>query len=371
MSILRTNNYLGQSHQTFSHARPQKIGVLLTNLGTPDKPTYSALRRYLREFLSDPRVIEYNKAVWWFILNLIILSFRPFRSAANYRSIWTKDGSPLLLITRAQQQKLAAYLESRFPGQFEVAIGMRYGNPSIRSGVAELLAKNVDRLLVIPLYPQYAAATTGSTFDALGDALKEVRSVPEVHFLTRYHDEPMFIKALAGSIRRLWDKEGKPDKLILSYHGIPKRYFLNGDPYHCHCHKTSRLIAEELGLQPDEYLTCFQSLFGKEEWLKPYTIDTVEELAKSGLKKLDVICPGFSADCLETIEEIDGENRHAFLENGGEQFRYIPALNAEDEFISFLGEFTERHCINWVNSRRESSAAIETRARLAAALGSQ
>lgn len=365
MSFLKTNNYLGQSHTQFSHARPQKIGVLITNLGTPDEPTYFALRRYLREFLSDPRVIEYNKAVWWVILNFIILTFRPFRSAANYRTVWTKEGSPLLLITKDQQKKLGEYLAERFPGQFEVALGMRYGNPSIKSGVEELLRKNVDRLLVIPLYPQYAAATTGSTFDAVADVLKTVRSVPEFQFLTRYHDEPAFIEALTDSIKKVWDRNGRPDKLIFSYHGIPKRYFLNGDPYHCHCRKTSRLVAEKLGLKSEEYLTCFQSLFGKEEWLKPYTINTVEELAKEGLKKLDVICPGFSADCLETIEEIDGENRHAFLENGGEQFRYIPALNAEDGFISFLGEFTERHCRNWINSSRETKEAIALRERLA------
>jgi len=367
---LKVNNYVGRESGSYSHARKQKIGVLITNLGTPDAPTYLGLRRYLKEFLSDPRVIEINKVAWWFILNLIILSFRPRKSAANYRLVWTEEGSPLLTYTKEQMRGLQARLEKSFPNEFEVEIGMRYGNPSIELGINNLLAKNIDRLIVVPLYPQYAAATTGSTFDAVGDALKKVRAVPELFFATRYHDEAGYIDALAHSIKELWDKEGKPEKLMFSYHGIPKRYFLAGDPYHCHCQKTSRLVAEKLGLKKDEYLVCFQSLFGKEEWLRPYTIDTVEELAKAGLKKLDVVCPGFSADCLETIEEIDGENRHAFLDNGGEKFRYIPALNARADFLDFLEEFVVKNTRVWIGSERETEEALRRRAQLAAQLAS-
>jgi protoporphyrin/coproporphyrin ferrochelatase len=371
---LRTDNYIGlnalsNGTKTFSHSSPQKIGVLITNLGTPDAPTSGALRRYLREFLADPRVIEYNRIVWWFILHFIILPFRPRRSAANYRQIWTPEGSPLLLISLEQKAKLRESLERKFPGKFEVALGMRYGAPSTEVGLCELLKKNVDRLVVIPLYPQYAAVTTGTTFDAVADCLKKVRSVPELYFANRYHDEPGYIDSLVNSVREVWDKNGRPEKLLFSYHGMPKRYILSGDPYFCHCHKTSRLVAEKLGLKKEEYLVCFQSLFGREEWLTPYTINTIGKIAREGVRKLDVICPGFSADCLETIEEIDVENRNAFLSAGGEQFRYIPALNAREDFISFLTSFVISHSERWLQSARESDSSVELRGKLAAEIG--
>lgn len=337
--------------------------MLLTNLGTPDAPTASALRRYLREFLPDPRVIEFNKFLWWLILKLFILPFRPRISAAKYKRIWTKEGSPLLIITKDQADGLREYLEQELPGQCEVEIGMRYGNPSVESGIRNLLKKDVDRLLVVPLYPQYAAATTGSTFDAVADAMKKVRAVPDIRFTAKYHDEDGYIDSLVQSIREVWSKGGQPEKLIFSYHGIPERYFLNGDPYFCHCHKTSRLVAERLGITNDEYIVCFQSTFGREEWLKPGTIQTVEELARHGVKKLDVICPGFSADCLETIDEIDRENREEFMKYGGKEFRYIPCLNARPDFIEFLGDFVLKNISSWANSPRETAGDLSPQSR--------
>ena len=362
---MQTNNYLGLKSKNFHHATPLRIGVLLTNVGSPDAPTKKALRSYLKEFLSDPRVIELNPLVWSALLNLIILNTRPKESAKKYKEIWTDEGSPLIVITEQQRAKLAKILRERLGDQVIVEMGMGYGNPSIGSAVKKLVEQNVDRLLVLPMFPQYASATTGSTFDGLSKALTKIRRVPELRFLTQYHDEPGYINALANSIRELWEKEGEPDKLLFSFHGIPKRYFLNGDPYHCHCQKTARLVAEELRLSKERYLVAFQSLFGKEEWIKPYTINTLEELAEKGVKKVDVICPGFSADCLETIEEINGENREAFLHKGGEQFRYIPALNAREDFISFLAEFVESNLQGWLRQPRNSPEALKAREMLA------
>jgi ferrochelatase len=362
---LETNEYFGIAHDRYSHAAPQKIGVLLTNVGTPDAPTYRALKKYLKQFLKDPRVIELNKFFWGLILNLIVLPFRSGNSAKKYASVWTKDGSPLLTISKEQKAKLEKILEERYPNQIEVELGMGYGNPSIDSAIKSLISKNVDRLLVLPMFPQYASATTGSTFDGISNTLTKVRAVPELRFLTRYHDEPGYINALVESIKRVWDKDGEPDKLVISFHGIPKRYFYNGDPYHCYCRKTARLIVEQMGLSKDKYVVTFQSLFGKEEWLKPYTVEVMEQLAKEGVKKLDVICPGFSADCLETIEEIEVENKEAFIHHGGEQFRYIPALNADPLFIEFLANFVERNLFSWVNHPRESTESVAMRAKLA------
>ncbi len=355
---MKTNNYYGLDEARFSHEQRPKIGILISNLGTPDAPTPGAVRRYLREFLSDPRVIELNRVLWWLILNLLILPFRPKKSAANYQKVWTAEGSPLLVNTEKQRKALQARLNEQFGELIEIEIGMRYGNPSIPSAIKKLIDKNVDRLLILPMYPQYASVTIGTTFDAAAKALSKIRSVPETRFVARYHDEPAYIAALARSVEKLWAKEGRPEKLIFSFHGIPQRTFLYGDPYYCHCHKTARLVAEKLNLGKEEYLLCFQSLFGKEEWLRPYTIQTIAELAKSGTKKLDIICPGFTADCLETIEEIDGENREVFLHNGGEQFRYIPALNADPDFIEFLAFLALRHMGGWL---REDAVTHGTR----------
>ncbi len=309
-----------------------KTGVLLINLGTPDEPTTGALRRYLGEFLSDPRVIEVPKLIWWFILHGIILRVRPRKSAKLYSSVWTSEGSPLLSISRAQQTAIQAQL-----GQdYSVKLGMRYGNPSIASALRELQAEGVHKIKVLPLYPQYAAPTTGSSFDALADELKTWRWVPELHFLNNYCDHPLYIQALANSIREHMDNNGVPEKIVFSYHGMPKRYLLAGDPYYCFCLKTTRLIQEQLGLDKSDCISSFQSRFGKEEWLKPYTDETLQNLPKEGIKKIAIVSPAFSADCLETLEELAVENRKLFLEAGGQSYHYIAALNDRPDHIGAL-----------------------------------
>lgn len=363
---------------SFSHGEVPKVGILLTNLGTPDAPTPAALKRYLGEFLWDPRVIELPRWKWWLILNLFVLTTRPKKSAKLYETVWTEEGSPLLVITRQQAAGVEAELEERLGSPFAVAIGMRYGNPSVRSGLEELRAQGCRRILVLPLYPQYSASTTGSTFDALAEELTTWRWVPELRTIHKYHDDPGYVGALAASIREVWeapDGGGEPEKLLFSFHGIPQRYFDGGDPYHCECHKTARLVAEELGLPRERYVVAFQSLFGKEEWIKPYTASTVEAMAKAGVKSLDIVCPGFSADCLETLEEIDGENREIFTEAGGESFRYIPALNSRPDHVRALTEILCRNLEGWAlpagqwdeaSARRKAEASRRRAEELAA-----
>jgi ferrochelatase len=336
-----------QNEDGFRHEEIPAVGILLTNLGTPDAPTATALRRYLREFLSDPRVIELPRWKWWLILNLFVLTTRPRASAKLYQEVWTEEGSPLLVTTRKQAAAAEGLLAKTLGSPFRVAVGMRYGDPSIAQGLDELRRQGCRRILVLPLYPQYSAATTGSTFDALSDALKRWRWVPELRTIHQYHDAPAYVRALAASIRELWERDGKPEVLLFSFHGIPQRYFDGGDPYPCQCRKTARLVAEELGLAADRYLVSFQSLFGREEWIKPYTDVTVRALARSGIRRLDVICPGFSADCLETLEEIDGQNRHFFLDAGGETFRYIPCLNDRDDHVAALAGLIEQNLAGW------------------------
>lgn len=331
----------------FRHGEIPAVGVLVTNLGTPDAPTPEALRVYLEEFLSDPRVIELPRWKWLPILYLFILTRRPKESAKLYQQVWTEEGSPLLVISRKQAKGLEERLREQIGSPLHVAVGMRYGNPSIASGLEELRQKGCRRVMVFPLYPQYAAATTGSTFDALAAELSRYRWVPELRTVHSYHDDPGYIRALAQSIREVWQRGGEAEKLLFSFHGIPQRYFDGGDPYHCNCHKTARLVAEELGIGRDRYLVSFQSLFGKEEWIKPYTDVTVKALAHAGVKSLDVICPGFSADCLETLEEIDGENRHYFEEAGGERFRYIAALNDRPDHLDALSGVARKHLQGW------------------------
>lgn len=338
--------YVG--HAEFSHDAKPKLGVLLTNLGTPDAPTPKALRRYLAQFLWDPRVVELPRPLWWLILNGIILNTRPKRSAEAYASIWDDAaGSPLLSISQQQLAAVGAGLQERLSGPVEVALGMRYGNPSIASGLEQLRKAYVERLVVLPLYPQYSGSTTGSTFDALGQALQGWRWVPEVRFINHYHDEPGYIEALAQSVEAHWAVHGRPERLVMSFHGIPKRYLLAGDPYHCHCRKTGRLVAERLGLAPEDWVVAFQSRFGREEWLKPYTDETLKALPSEGVRHVDVICPGFSADCLETLEEIGVENRDYFLEAGGERYGYIPALNQSPAHIDMLTGLVARHVQGW------------------------
>lgn len=338
-----------QGEPGYAHGSKECIGVLLLNLGTPDEPTTPALRRYLKQFLSDPRVIEVNKFLWWPILNLIILNPRPAKSAAAYREVWShyEEGSPLLTISRQQQRGLQTRLSALMAGPVSVALGMRYGNPSVASALAELRDAGARRIVVLPMYPQYAAATTASSFDAVFDELKTWRWMPEMRLITHYHREPAYLDALAASVREHFAEHGMPQKLLMSFHGVPKRYLLAGDPYHCECHVTGRLLAERLGLASEQYMVTFQSRFGREEWLRPYTDETMKALPGQGIKNIAVICPGFSADCLETIEEIGQENREYFMEAGGETYHYIKALNARDDHLDALAQLIVRHSQGW------------------------
>ena len=336
-----------QGVRQFRHDESARVGVLITNLGTPDEPSTPALRRYLAEFLADPRVVEVPRLIWFFVLHGIILRFRPRRSAHAYRSVWTDAGSPLMLHTLAQRDALRAALRPQWGDDLIVECAMRYGSPSITSVLQSMQEQGVRQLLVLPLYPQYAAATTASTFDALAQDFVRRRWLPDLRFVSHYHDFAPYIEAMASQIEAHWAVHGRPDKLVLSYHGIPQRYFDNGDPYHCECHKTSRLLAERLGLQANQYVTTFQSRFGREEWLKPYTDHMLKALPSQGVKNIHVYCPGFSADCLETIEEIDVENRNYFLEAGGQQFHYIPALNAHPAHIDALKALVDVHLSGW------------------------
>ncbi len=331
----------------YKHDAMPCTGILVTNLGTPDAATTPALRRYLGEFLSDPRVIETPKWIWWFILNVIILRIRPKRSAEAYEQVWTDEGSPLLTIGRKQQQALQQLLEQKFTGPIKVELAMRYGNPSIADGLKKLRDANAQRVLVFPLYPQYSAATTASTFDAVAEYFKQCRWVPELRMINHYHDHAGYIDALANSIDKHWQQNGKPEKLLFSFHGLPKDYFLAGDPYHCECHKTARLVAEKLSLSKEDWITTFQSRFGPREWLTPYTDITLQELGGQGIKSVNVICPGFSADCLETLEEIRLQNRDFFMEAGGDHFEYIPALNDNPDHIAMLATLITEHTQGW------------------------
>jgi len=328
--------YIGNSD--YKHEAAACIGVLLTNLGTPDAPTKQALRRYLAEFLSDPRVIEVPMPIWWFVLHGFILNFRPKRSAENYKKVWTDEGSPLLVIAQKQAAAIQAALDKQAPNKFKVTLAMRYGNPSIKSGLEKLNQAHANQILILPLYPQYSATTTASTFDAVSTTMKTWRCVPELKMINHYHDDPNYIDALVDSITDHWNENEQPEKLLFSFHGIPKTYFDAGDPYYCECHKTARLVAEKLKLNEDQWLLTFQSRFGPKEWLKPYTDTTLKELGSSGIKHVSVICPGFSADCLETLEEINIQNRNFFLQAGGENFSYVPALNDCPSHINTLTE---------------------------------
>jgi ferrochelatase len=336
-----------QNSANFTHKQPDKIGVLITNLGTPDAPKKRELKTYLKEFLSDPRVVEVPRLIWWMILNFVILNIRPRRSAKAYSIVWTERGSPLLFHTQDQANALRAKLHEQYGKDVVVDFAMRYGSPSVNSVISKMLDKGVRKLLVLPLYPQYCASTTASTFDAVAASFAKQRLIPELRFINHYHDFSDYILAVADKIRAHWQMHGRADKLIFTYHGIPKRYLLNGDPYHCECYKTSRLVAEELGLNESEYLVTFQSRFGREEWLQPYTDYTLKALPEKGIKSVQLICPGFSADCLETIEEIGIENRDYFLEAGGERYEYISALNADEAHIRMMSNLLQQHLQGW------------------------
>lgn len=345
-----------QGYSNYQHQETETLGILITNLGTPDQPTPQALRRYLAEFLWDPRVVEVSRPLWWLILNLIILNTRPKKSAQAYQKIWQPEGSPLLTISEQQKEKLNQVLNNQLTFPYHIALGMRYGNPSIKQALDVLQQKHITKLLVLPLYPQYSAATVGSTFDRVTDIVKTWRWVPEFSFINHYHDNDLYIKALASHIQKYLPEI--PQKLIFSFHGLPKRYLLEGDPYFCQCHKTARLVAESLGLQENQWQVAFQSRFGKEEWLKPYTDYLLQALPKQGVKDIAIICPGFAADCLETLEEIAEENKNYFLQAGGEKYQYIPALNAEDSHIAVLKNLIIEYINPWIKT---SSEAIETK----------
>ena len=331
----------------YRHGTPPRLGVLMVNLGTPEDTSTPAVRRYLRQFLSDPRVVEVPRFLWFLILNLAILVFRPRRSAAAYRQIWSDRGSPLMVHSKLQSEALRDRLSQRLYGPFTLKLAMTYGQPDIESALESLRRDNARRLVVLPMYPQYSATTTGAVFDAVTRVLQRTRWVPELRFINQYHDVDGYIAALANSVREHWDANGRGDHLLMSFHGIPRRYLESGDPYHCQCHKTGRLLAEALELVDDDWTLAFQSRVGREEWLRPYTDETVERLGREGVGRLDVICPGFSADCLETLEEMAMQNAEIFEEAGGGELHYIPCLNERPDHIGMLADLVARHCGGW------------------------
>ena len=357
-----------QQEPPFSHGQSTGTAVVLCNLGTPDEATAPAVRRYLAEFLGDHRVVEIPKPIWWLILHGIILRIRPAKSAAKYASVWTPEGSPLKVWTQKQATLLRGYLGER-GHQVTVRYAMRYGNPSIPAVLDELKAQGIGRVLILPAYPQYSGTTTASVIDAVASWSLKVRHLPELRFINRYHDDTGYIEALTRKIRAHWMHHGQADQLVMSFHGVPERTLHLGDPYHCECHKTARLLAERLGLAKDRYKVTFQSRFGKAKWLEPYTEPTLIALAQQGVKSVDVVCPGFTSDCLETLEEINMEAREAFLHAGGQQFQYIDCLNDSPDWIRALTDLTERHLQGWPTKQADDPMALkESRAR-ALALG--
>ncbi|MGB5258290.1 MAG: ferrochelatase [Woeseiaceae bacterium] len=339
-----------QSTPSFEHGAAESIGILIVNLGTPEAATTTAVRRFLKQFLSDPRVIEYPRWLWWLILNGIILRIRPSRSAEAYQKIWTDDGSPLMLFSKEIAAGMQEAFSERMPGSVNVELAMSYGDPSVDAAIDRLLAKGARRLIILPMYPQYSGTTTASVIDAVARKFNRLRWVPETRFINQYHDEPGYIEALAASVREFWAQNGRGEQLMFSFHGVPRQTLLDGDPYHCQCRKTARLVAESLELGDDEWLLSFQSRVGREEWLKPYTDETVTRLGKQGTGRLDVICPGFSTDCLETLEEIAMQNAELFVESGGGSLHYIPALNARKDHVAFLTDLVEKHLCGWPRS---------------------
>ena len=335
-----------QPEPTYTHGQAARTAILLCNLGTPDAPTASALRRYLGEFLADHRVVEIPRAVWLPILHGIILRTRPAKSAAKYATVWTEDGSPLAVWTTKQATLLRGWLGEAGQNVL-VRPAMRYGNPSIASQLDALKAEGATRVLILPLYPQYSGTTTASVFDAVYSWAARTRNVPELRFVNHYHDDAGYIDALAATVQAHWKHHGPPDKLVMSFHGVPERTLHLGDPYHCESHKTARLLAERLGLQKSDWQLTFQSRFGKAKWLEPYTEPTLIEMGKAGVGRVDVICPGFTGDCLETLEEINQEAREAFLHAGGKEFHYIPCLNDSPDWITALSAIAQQHMGGW------------------------
>jgi len=354
----------------YRHGTPNKTAVLFCNLGTPEAPTAAALRRYLAQFLSDPRVVEIPRLIWLLILHGIILRVRPAKSAAKYATVWMAEGSPLKVWTERQSKLLQGLLGER-GHRVSVRYAMRYGQPSIAAQLDALRAEGATRVLVLPAYPQYSGATTASVIDDVARWSLQTRHLPELRFINRYHDQPQHIAALAESVRRHWAEHGRGDKLVMSFHGMPARTLALGDPYHCECLKTGRLLAEALGLAREQWLVTFQSRFGKAKWLEPYTEPSLIKLAQEGLKSVTLICPGFSADCLETLEEINQEAREAFLHAGGQAFSYVPCLNDDPAGMRALADLAEQHLQGWPTREAADASALAAQRQRALALGAK
>ena len=362
-----------QAEPPHQHGSAPGTAVVVVNLGTPEAPTAPALKRYLRQFLSDPRVVEIPRALWWLILNGIILNIRPKKSAAKYASVWMAEGSPLKVHTERQTQFLAGHLGER-GHHLTVTSAMRYGAPSVPAVLDRLKAAGVTKILLLPMYPQYSASTTATVIDEACRWLLTQRNQPEMRFVRNFHDDPTYIQALAQTVLDHWMKHGRlaaGDQLIISFHGLPRRNLVRGDPYYCECMKTGRLLAERLNLGPEQHRICFQSRFGKAEWLQPYTAPTLEALAKAGTGRVDVICPGFVADCLETLEEIAMEGKVSFMGHGGREFHYIPALNENQGWLNALTSIVERHLGGWPSQEKADPDALAATARLAKTYGAR
>ena len=354
----------------YQHGSPHRTGVLLINLGTPDAPTAQALRPYLKEFLSNPRVIEIPRLFWWPILHGFILPFRPKASAEKYAKIWMPEGSPLKVHTERQTTLLREALQTRLQNPPIVEYAMNIGKPSVATVMAKMQAQGCERILVIPLFPQYAASSTAAAMDNVFSVLNRMRNLPSIRTVKQYHDHPGYIAALAQNVRDYWDAHGRPDKLIISFHGTPRASLDKGDPYHCACQKTGRLLAEALALESNQYSVCFQSRFGRAKWLTPYTAATLEQLGKEQTQRVDVICPGFVSDCLETLEEIAIEAKNTFTQSGGKEFHYIPCLNERSDWIQALADITCTHLQGWLDMAVTEEAAKLSR-KLALEMGAK
>ena len=359
-----------QQEPEFRHGQESATAVLFCNLGTPDAPTPGAVRRYLAQFLSDPRVVEIPQLAWLPLLYGVILPLRSAKSAAKYATIWTPEGSPLKTWTQRQALLLQGWL-GEHGHRVRVRYAMRYGNPSIASELDKLKAEGITRILVLPAYPQYSATTTASVSDAVNDWSRRVRNLPELRMVNRYHDDASYIGALAKRIERHWLEHGRAEHLVMSFHGIPERSLRLGDPYHCECQKTARLLATRLGLQDGKYTVSFQSRFGKAKWLEPYTEPTLRKLAAKGLARADVVCPGFTGDCLETLEEINQECRQAFLMAGGKVFHYIPCLNDDTAWIHALGAIAQQHLAGWPTQVAPDAQALARSREAARVMGAK
>ncbi len=351
----------------FSHGAPPRTGILLINLGTPEAPTAAAVRRYLREFLADPRVVEIWRPLWWLILNLFILPTRPRQSAQRYAQIWMSGGSPLRVHTERQSKLLRGFLGERLKAPLVIDYAMRYGKPSVAAALTGLKQQGCDRVLVLPLYPQYAASTTATAMDAVGAVFAAMRNQPALRSVRHFHDHPGYIAALAQNINDYWLQHGRPDRLIMSFHGVPRYTLDKGDPYHCECHKTARLLTAALKLGPGKYQVTFQSRFGRAEWLQPYTAAVLKDLGKQKLGRVDVVCPGFISDCLETLEEIAIEGKTIFLNAGGKDYHYIPCLNERDDWIHALADIVATNMRGWVGAGPAAEELERSRAQALAA----